>query len=31
VAGRVDGDHFELPADVVELLREVRRTKWSVL
>jgi hypothetical protein len=27
VAGRVDGDHFELPADVVELLHEVRRTK----
>jgi hypothetical protein len=24
VAARVDGDHFELPADAVELLRQVR-------
>jgi Family of unknown function (DUF6247) len=24
VAQRVDGDHFELPADAVELLRQVR-------
>jgi hypothetical protein len=24
VTGRVDGDHFELPADAVELLRQVR-------
>jgi hypothetical protein len=23
VAARVDGDHFELPADAVELLRQV--------
>jgi hypothetical protein len=24
MAARVDGDHFELPADAVELLRQVR-------
>jgi len=24
VAQRIDGDHFELPADAVELLRQVR-------
>jgi hypothetical protein len=24
VAARVDGDHFELPSDAVELLRQVR-------
>jgi hypothetical protein len=24
VAARVDGDHFELPTDAVELLRQVR-------
>ena len=24
VAARVDGDHFELPADAAELLRQVR-------
>jgi Family of unknown function (DUF6247) len=24
VAARLDGDHFELPADAVELLRQVR-------
>jgi hypothetical protein len=24
VAARVDGDHFELPTDAVELLRHVR-------
>jgi hypothetical protein len=24
VAARVDGDHFELPADAIELLRQVR-------
>jgi hypothetical protein len=24
VPARVDGDHFELPADAVELLRQVR-------
>jgi hypothetical protein len=24
VASRVDGDHFELPSDAVELLRQVR-------
>jgi len=24
MAARIDGDHFELPADAVELLRQVR-------
>jgi hypothetical protein len=32
VAARVDGDHFELPADAVELLRHVRpaHRQWII-
>jgi hypothetical protein len=32
VAARVDGDHFELPADAVQLLRQVRPTdrQWFI-
>jgi hypothetical protein len=32
VAARVDGDHFELPSDAVELLRQVRHAdqQWFI-
>jgi len=32
VAARVDGDHFELPADAAELLHQVRPTdqQWFI-
>jgi Family of unknown function (DUF6247) len=32
VAERVDGDHFELPAEVAELLRQIRSDDraWSI-